>query len=620
MENQLAKSTEERTFQYQDSLPSLPVPPLEESLKKYLESVKPFANEEEYKKTEEIVQKFQNGIGAELHQKLLERAKGKRNWLEEWWLNVAYLDVRIPSQLNVNFAGPSPHFEHYWPPKEGTHLERGSIILWHNLNYWQLLRKEKVPVDKVGNTPLDMNQFRMLFSTCKVPGITRDSIMNYFRTESEGHSPSHLAVLCRGRVFVFDVIHEGSLITPPEFLRQLTHIQEKCRREPEGPGIAALTSEERTRWAKAREYLISLNPENLTLLEKIQSSLFVYSMEDGRPHVTPEDYSQIISILFSGDPTVRWGDKSYNLISFSNGVFGCNCDHAPYDAMVMVHIAHYVDEKILENEGRWKGSEKVRDLPFPEELVFTVDEKILNDISQAKAQYLKEASNLQFAAYAFTSFGKKLTKKKKLHPDTFIQLALQLAYYRLHGRPGCCYETAMTRYFYHGRTETLRPCTTEAVRWCQSMQDPSASLLERQQKMLEAFAKHNKMMKECSSGRGFDRHLLGLLLTAREEGLPTPELYTDPLFSRSGGGGNFVLSTSLVGYLRIQGVVVPMVHNGYGFFYHIRDDRLTLWLRHPEEYTNRLGLDKVCRGLFSLEIMSRDRCRKTSPADFSCLP
>ena len=38
MENQLAKSTEERTFQYQDSLPSLPVPSLKESLKKYLES------------------------------------------------------------------------------------------------------------------------------------------------------------------------------------------------------------------------------------------------------------------------------------------------------------------------------------------------------------------------------------------------------------------------------------------------------------------------------------------------------------------------------------------------------------------------------------------------------
>ncbi|KAM6201358.1 peroxisomal carnitine O-octanoyltransferase isoform 2-T2 [Rhynchocyon petersi] len=592
MENQLAKSTEERTFQYQDTLPSLPVPPLEESLKKYLDAVKPFANEEEYRKTEEIVKKFQNGIGEKLHQKLLERAKGKRNWLEEWWLNVAYLDVRIPSQLNVNFAGAAAHSEHYWPPKEGTQLERGSISLWHNLNYWLLLRKEKLPVQKVGNTPLDMNQFRMLFSTCKIPGITRDSVINYFNTESEGPSPSHVAVLCRGRVFVFDVLHEGCLITAPEILRQLTYIHKKCHSEPDGPGVAALTCEERTRWAKAREYLIGLAPDNLAKLEKVQSSILVYSMNDGCPHVTPEDYSQVTAMILTGEPTVLWGDKSYNLISFSNGVFGCHADHAPLDGMVMVNINHYVDEKIFENEGKWKGSEKVRAIPLPEELVFSIDEKIVNYIKEAKAQFLKQASDLEVVCYAFTSFGKKLTKKKRLHPDTFVQLALQLAYYRLHGRPGCCYETAMTRYFYHGRTETMRPCTMEAVRWCQSMQDPSASLQERRQRMLQAFAKHNKLMKECSAGKGFDRHLLGLLLIAKEEKLPVPELFTDPLFSKSGGGGNFVLSTSLVGYTRVQGAVVPMIHNGYGFFYHIRDDRFavscTAWKSSAETNAEKL--------------------------------
>ncbi|XP_027631651.1 peroxisomal carnitine O-octanoyltransferase isoform X2 [Tupaia chinensis] len=498
----------------------------------------------------------------------------------------------MPSQLNINFAGPAPHFEHYWPPKEGTQLERGSIVLWHTLTYWQLLRKEKVPVDKAGNTPLDMNQFRMLFSTCKVPGITRDSVINYFRTESEGHSPSHIAVLCQGRVFIFDVLHEGCLITPPEFHRQLTYIYKKCHSEPNGPGVAALTSEERTRWAKAREYLIGLDPENLTLLEKIQSSLLVFSIEDHSPQVEPEDYSQLTTMLLIGEPRIRWGDKSYSIISFSNGLFGCNCDHSPYDAMVIVNISSYVDNKIIENEGRWKGSEKVRDIPLPEELVFTVDEKILNDISQAEAQFLKEASDLKVVVQPFTSFGKNLTKQKKLHPDTFIQLALQLAYYRLHGRPGCCYETAMTRYFYHGRTETMRSCTVEAVRWCQSMQDPSTSPLERQEKMLQAFAKHNKMMNDCSTGKGIDRHLLGLFLIAKEEGLPVPELFTDPLFSKSGGGGNFVLSTSLVGYLRFQGLVVPMVHNGYGLFYHIRDDKFfvacTAWKSCPETDAEKL--------------------------------
>lgn len=43
-------------------------------------------------------------------------------------------------------------------------------------------------------------------------------------------------------------------------------------------------------------------------------------------------------------------------------------------------------------------------------------------------------------------------------------------------RPGCCYETAMTRKFYHGRTETMRPCTLEAVKWCAAMTDPSCEV------------------------------------------------------------------------------------------------------------------------------------------------
>lgn len=31
---------------------------------------------------------------------------------------------------------------------------------------------------------------------------------------------------------------------------------------------------------------------------------------------------------------------------------------------------------------------------------------------------------------------------------------------------------------------------------------------------------------------GFDRHLLGLYLIAKEEGRPTPELFLDPLYAR----------------------------------------------------------------------------------------
>lgn len=43
-------------------------------------------------------------------------------------------------------------------------------------------------------------------------------------------------------------------------------------------------------------------------------------------------------------------------------------------------------------------------------------------------------------------------------------------------RSGSCYETATTRRFYHGRTETMRPCTLEAQRWCQAMVEPAAKV------------------------------------------------------------------------------------------------------------------------------------------------
>ncbi|XP_031692696.1 peroxisomal carnitine O-octanoyltransferase-like isoform X3 [Oncorhynchus kisutch] len=544
MTNQVSEFPTERTFQYQHSLPPLPVPSLEGSLAKYLDAVRPFATEEEYQVTAAVVKRFGEGIGKDLHQKLLQRARTRRNWLEEWWLNAAYLEMRYPSQLNVNFGGPAPYLEHCWPPTEGVQLQRTSISMWHTLQYWDLLRTERLDPHKAGNVVLDMDQFRMLFCTCKIPGVTKDTIINYFKTESEGPCPSHVVVMCKGRFFSFDAVCDGHILTPPELLRQLTHVKQCCEGEPAGDGIAALTSEERTRWATV-------------------------SLE-----------------VLTGDPTIRWGDKSYNSLSFANGTFGSNCDHAPFEGMVLVTHCYYMDQQLKSTDGKWKGSETVRPMPLPEELVFTVDDRVRRDVAHAKQQYFETTQDLQVVCYAFTSFGKAAIKQRKLHPDTFIQLALQLAYYRQHGRLGSCYETAMTRRFYHGRTETMRPCTLEAQNWCHTMLLPAASAEAKRKALLLAFNKHNKLMAEAQNGKGFDRHLLGLYLIAKEEGLPMPDLFTDPLYSKSGGGGNFTLSTSLAGYTTVHGVGAPMVQHGYGFFYRISEDRIvascSAWKSSPE--------------------------------------
>jgi carnitine O-acetyltransferase len=49
-------------------------------------------------------------------------------------------------------------------------------------------------------------------------------------------------------------------------------------------------------------------------------------------------------------------------------------------------------------------------------------------------------------------------------------MAIQLAYYRLHGRVTATYETAHTRQFHHGRTETIRVCSKESLAFVKVLQ------------------------------------------------------------------------------------------------------------------------------------------------------
>lgn len=41
-------------------------------------------------------------------------------------------------------------------------------------------------------------------------------------------------------------------------------------------------------------------------------------------------------------------------------------------------------------------------------------------------------------------------------PDSFVQMSILLAYYKLYGKVVCIYKPVLTKAFYHGRTEAVR--------------------------------------------------------------------------------------------------------------------------------------------------------------------
>jgi carnitine O-acetyltransferase len=93
-------------LRYQASLPNLPVPPLESTCAKYLETVKPLLTPSEYANTKAAVEEFvASPHAAELQTLLKKRAAepGRDNWLSEWWNDVAYMAYRDPVVVFVSY-------------------------------------------------------------------------------------------------------------------------------------------------------------------------------------------------------------------------------------------------------------------------------------------------------------------------------------------------------------------------------------------------------------------------------------------------------------------------------------------------------------------------------------
>jgi len=97
------------TFAAQARLPKLPVPELEQTLRKLKESLKPIAHyPEEYHAAVAKVDDFARALAPELHTRLLKRRDETDHWLEEWWDNDAYLAYRDSVVVNVSYFCECP--------------------------------------------------------------------------------------------------------------------------------------------------------------------------------------------------------------------------------------------------------------------------------------------------------------------------------------------------------------------------------------------------------------------------------------------------------------------------------------------------------------------------------
>jgi carnitine O-acetyltransferase len=92
------------TFAAQPSLPKLSVPELQQSLARLKQSLRPIAwSDAEYDAVASKIDRFANGLGPRLQERLLQRRAQTDHWLEEWWDRDAYLSYRDSVVVNVSY-------------------------------------------------------------------------------------------------------------------------------------------------------------------------------------------------------------------------------------------------------------------------------------------------------------------------------------------------------------------------------------------------------------------------------------------------------------------------------------------------------------------------------------
>lgn len=74
-----------RTFSNQSKLPKLPIPPLEDTLKRYLRALEGLQAPKEHEHSKAAVEEFLRHEGPKIQEKLVKWAENKDSYIEEFW-------------------------------------------------------------------------------------------------------------------------------------------------------------------------------------------------------------------------------------------------------------------------------------------------------------------------------------------------------------------------------------------------------------------------------------------------------------------------------------------------------------------------------------------------------
>lgn len=597
-------------YSKQHDLPRLPVPKLGDTIDRLMPTALPLAETEEEKKSFLRACESFPTEAEELQRRLIQRRNGEMkdsSFLQHWWNTGGYLQVRDPVVVNVSY------FFHFsddgtLPVGNGNlGVLRGASILTAAAEFRKRVCTGTLPCETIGRkepkTPLCSVAFKYMFNSCRIPRREQDSYRMY-----DPSLHTHCVVARRGQFFAVDFVDKetGDPLPLTVIEDRLQQCVELADRQIEVPRLGWLTSSDRDSWADARtELLLSGGPQMEQSLSKLESGALMLCLDDEDP-VSRKQCGEIFwhGGLLSGDN--RWFDKSIQIFCTNNGKAGLMGEHSMMDGMPMIGLADHITKTSYRDAKKRHPVEptsKYDPAVSNVKNIFadcasdlkTDDHQVGRFVDKAKSDFVTLVTEHDLHVQSFQGYGSNYIKSVGYSPDAYVQMAIQLATYRLFGKQAGTYEATQVRPFLHGRTETTRSVSPESNAFVKAMglrpkhdENDKASRSEKLSLLHSAVTSHVKYIGNAAKGMGVDRHLLGLSMLV-EEGEIAPVLNSHPLHIRA---KTWRVSTSHLTHPKFEnwgfGEVVP---NGVGVAYGIKADSCIFNIAARKEHcwTDRLS-------------------------------
>ncbi|CAH1246488.1 CHAT [Branchiostoma lanceolatum] len=628
------------------ALPKLPVPTLQQTLEGYLKVVRPLVSDDKYEETKRKVEEFgiPGGVGDMLQEKLLEYSQTKVNWVYDWWMDDMYLTARLPLVIN---SSPGMVFPKQNFTEPSDQLRFAARLISGIMDYKVILDARALPIDyargQLAGQPLCMEQYYRLFSSYRVPGLTKDMLVS--PDSSVMPEPEHIIVVCKNQFFVLDVIINFKRLSEADLFNQLKRIMQTATAGDRCEPVGLLTAGDRTEWAKARIKLME-DSTNRDSLDMIERCIFVLCLDEGvccdktdltlacqmlhgngshsnTPNrwfdKTMQDGASggddttclekndvpLARQMLHGDGSYsntanRWFDKTMQFIVADDGACGLVYEHSPSEGVAVVQLVEHLLNYIRVNpwndvcqrdnpaiphachsSQKYQSKKMLRaqsicELPFPRRLRWKLSPEVFEYLKMSRESVDRSIANMDLHIMRYTRFGKSFPKSQNMSPDGFVQLALQLTYFKLHRRLVSTYESASTRRFQLGRVDNIRAASIEADNWVRAMCSDTVEDYDRMELFKKALKAQRNFTLQALKGQGIDCHLLGLKEMAAMIDMPMPDIFTDDSFDLT---NKFVLSTSQVPTTMDAFMCYgPVVNNGYGACYNPHDDYILFCL------------------------------------------